>query len=215
MSARASVSEAAKQPEASRPSVLLASESRTRVALLRQAGISCTVVRPGIDEDEIKRALRRERATAVEAAETLAELKAVKVSRRHAGALVIGADQILECEGGWLGKPADLERARAQLSALRGKSHELATAVVVARDGARIWHHVARAWLHMRAFSDAFLDLYLASVGRAACDSVGAYQLEGLGVQLFSRVEGDYFAILGLPLLPLLDFLRNHGVVPA
>lgn len=215
MSARASVRETVKQPEASRPSVLLASESRTRVALLRQAGISCTVERPGIDEDEIKRALRRERATAVEAAETLAELKAVKVSRRHAGALVIGADQILECEGEWLGKPADLDRARAQLSALRGKSHELATAVVVARDGARIWHHVALARLHMRAFSDAFLDLYLASVGRAACDSVGAYQLEGLGVQLFSRVEGDYFAILGLPLLPLLDFLRNHGVVPA
>lgn len=215
MSARAVVGETAKQPEASRPSVLLASESRTRVALLRHAGITCTAERSGIDEDEIKRALRRERVKAVEAAETLAEFKAVKVSRRHAGALVIGADQILECEGEWLGKPGDLDRARAQLSALRGKSNELVTAVVVARDGARIWHHVARARLEMRVFSDAFLDLYLESVGRAACDSVGAYQLEGLGVQLFSRVEGDYFAILGLPLLPLLDFLRNHGVIPA
>ncbi len=215
MSARVPVRETAKWPEASRPVVLLASESRTRVALLRQAGISCTVERAGIDEDEIKRGLRRERAKAVEAAETLAEFKAVKVSRRHAGALVIGADQVLECEGEWFGKPVDLDRARAQLLALRGKSHELATAAVVARDGARIWHHVARARLDMRAFSDAFLDSYLASVGRAACDSVGAYQLEGLGVQLFSRVEGDYFAILGLPLLPLLDFLRNHGVIPA
>lgn len=215
MSARAVVGETAKQPQASRPSVLLASESRTRVALLRHAGITCTAERSGIDEDEIKRALRREGAKAIEAAETLAEFKAVKVSRRHAGALVIGADQILECEGEWLGKPRDLDRARAQLSALRGKSHELATAVVVARDGARIWHHVVRPRLEMRAFSDAFLDLYLDSVGRAACDSVGAYQLEGLGVQLFSRVEGDYFAILGLPLLPLLDFLRNHGVIPA
>ncbi len=215
MSARVPVRETTKQPEASRPVVLLASESRTRVALLRQAGISCTVERAGIDEDEIKRGLRLEKAKAVEAAETLAEFKAVKVSRRHAGALVIGADQILECEGEWFGKPADLDRARAQLSALRGKSHELATAVVVARDGARIWHHVARARLDMRAFPDEFLDFYLASVGRAACDSAGAYQLEGLGVQLLSRVEGDYFAILGLPLLPLLDFLRNHGVIPA
>jgi len=214
MSVSSSAREAAKGQEASRPILVLASQSRTRVALLRQAGICCAAERAGIDEEEIKRALRRENATAGQAAETLAELKAAKVSRGHPGALVVGADQILECEGEWLGKPADLDQARAQLSALRGKAHELATAAVVARDGGRIWHHVARARLHMRAFSDAFLDSYLANIGRAACESVGAYQLEGLGVQLFSHVEGDYFAILGLPLLPLLGFLRHHGVAP-
>lgn len=214
MSARASTKETARGSGAAKPVVVLASESRARVALLRRGGMACRAEPAGIDEDEIKRALRHEGAKAAEAAETLAELKAIKVSYRHAGALIIGADQILECAGEWFDKPADLDQARTHLLALRGKAHELATAVAVARDGARLWHHVARARLHMRAFSDAFLDLYLAEVGRAACDSVGAYQLEGLGAQLFSRVEGDYFAILGLPLLPLLDFLRNHGVVP-
>lgn len=215
MSSRAATKETEKGSGLSQPRVVLASQSRTRAALLRQAGISCAMERHGIDEDEIKRALRREQAKAGEAAETLAELKAIKVSRWTAGALVIGADQILECAGEWLDKPADLDQARAQLLVLRGKAHELATAVVVARDGARLWHHVARARLQMRAFSDGFLDFYLAEVGLDACDSVGAYQLEGLGIQLFSRIEGDYFAILGLPLLPLLDFLRNQGAVPA
>lgn len=215
MSARAAADERARGSGPSAPVLVLASQSRTRLALLRRAGMACRTERAGIDEDEIKRALRREGASAAEAAETLAELKAVKVSHRYPGALVIGADQILECAGEWFDKPADLDQARAQLSALRGRPHELATAVVVARAGARLWHHLARPRLHMRAFSDAFLDFYLAQVGRAVCESVGAYQLEGLGAQLFSQIEGDYFAILGLPLLPLLDFLRHHGVVPA
>lgn len=195
--------------------VVLASASATRAKMLANAGVTCEIDPAAIDEAELKRALRHERASSAEAAETLAELKATKVSHRHKGALVIGSDQMLECGDVWFDKPADLDHARAQLIALRGKDHFLVTAVVLARDGTRLWHHVDRARLHMRPFSNAFLDRYLESVGKDACESVGAYRLEGLGAQLFSRIEGDYFTILGLPLLPLLDCLRNHGVVAA
>lgn len=215
MSADATVTKSADKPDGhTKPTVVLASASRTRAALLQNAGIACLAEAATIDEDELKLSLRREGVSAAKAAETLAELKAVKVSRRHPDALVIGADQLLECGREWFDKPADLGRARTHLAALRGKSHDLISAVVVVREGTRLWHHVDRARLHMRAFSDAFLDEYLSKAGTAACESVGAYQLEGLGAQLFSRVEGDYFTVLGLPLLPLLDFLRNHGVVP-
>jgi septum formation protein len=193
--------------------LVLASASETRAKMLRDAGVAYSVDAARIDEDELKRALRSQGASAAEAAETLAELKALKVSRRHPGAIAIGADQMLECGNEWFDKPADLEHARAHLMTLRGKTHELVSAVVAARDGARLWHHVDRARLHMRDFSDAFLDAYLARVGKDALGSVGAYRIEGLGAQLFTRVEGDYFTILGLPLLPLLDFLRNHGAV--
>ncbi|HET7595036.1 MAG TPA: Maf family protein, partial [Stellaceae bacterium] len=122
-------------------------------------------------------------------------------------------DQMLDCAGTWFDKPHDRADARAQLVALRGKRHELVSAVTVVRNGAVIWHLVDRPRLAMRAFSDDFLDTYLAALGDEALASVGVYQLEGLGAQLFERVEGDYFSILGLPLLPLLDFLRGHGVV--
>ncbi|MFI4987527.1 MAG: Maf family protein [Alphaproteobacteria bacterium] len=195
--------------------VVLASASRTRAALLRNAGVACLAEAAGIDEEELKHSLRAAGASAAEAAETLAELKAMKLSRRHGGTLVIGADQMLACDDSWFDKPADLAAARTQLIALRGREHELVSAVVVVRDGTRLWHHVDKARLAMRSFSDVFLESYLAAAGEAACRSVGAYQLEGLGVQLFERIEGDYFTILGLPLLPLLAFLRNHGVVPA
>ena len=195
------------------PALVLASASAARAALLRAAGVAHAVDPARIDEDELKRALHGQGASAAEAAETLAELKALKVSRRHPGAITIGADQMLECGGEWFDKPADLDHARAHLMALRGKTHELVSAVVAARDGARLWHHVERARLHMRDFSDGFLDSYLATVGQEALETVGAYRLEGLGAQLFTRVEGDYFTVLGLPLLPLLDFLRNHGAV--
>jgi len=197
------------------PGVVLASASRVRRALLQNAGVACLAEPAQVDEEEIKRALLAARAEASEAAETLAELKARKVSLRRPGALVIGADQILECGGRWFDKPADLAEAGAHLRALRGREHILVSAVVVMRDGARLWHHADRARLHMRALSDAFIERYLEALGRGACDSVGAYQLEGLGAQLFERIEGDYFTILGLPLLPLLDFLRHHGAVPA
>ncbi len=200
---------------AATPRLVLASASPTRAALLRHAGVACIAEAAGIDEEEIKRALKSEGAASAEAALTLAELKARKLSLRHVGAFVIGADQMLECAGTWYDKPADLGAARDQLKALGGKEHELLSAVVAVRDGSRLWHHVERARLRMRPLSDAFIESYLAAVGEAACRSVGAYQLEGLGAQLFERVEGDYFAVLGLPLLPLLAFLREHGMLPA
>jgi septum formation protein len=188
--------------------LVLASASAARAAILENAGFRVTRVPAAIDEDEVKAAFRREGGDAATCATALATAKAERISRRHRGALVVGADQMLVCGDVWFDKPPDLDHARAQLVALRGRTHELVTAAVVFRDGADLWHHVARARLTMRPFSDAFLDEYLAAAGERVLGSVGAYQLEGLGVHLFSRIEGDYFTILGLPLLPLLDFLR-------
>jgi septum formation protein len=168
-----------------------------------------------IDETQAKRSLAAEHAGPDETAETLAELKALAVSRRHPGALVLGADQLLDCDGLRFDKPGDLAQARTQLRALAGRTHSLVSAAVVVRDGRRLWHAVDRARLTMRPLGDGFIESYLAAAGPAVLGSVGAYQLEGLGAQLFRRIEGDYFTILGLPLLPLLDFLRGHGVVPA
>lgn len=198
----------------SAPSVVLASGSQTRLTLLTNAGLSPEVARPAVDEAAVKEALRAENATAAAVAEALAELKAVRVSRRRPGALVIGADQMLECEDAWFDKPQTREQARAQLMTLRGRTHRLISSAVVARDGERIWHQATEARLTMRSFSEAFLDQYLERVGEAVTASVGGYQLEGEGVQLFSRVQGDWFTILGLPLLPLLNFLREWSVVP-
>jgi septum formation protein len=195
------------------PDVVLASGSRFRAAMLEAAGVPLTVDPPAVDEDAGKSAMRGEGAGAAETAEALAALKAQQACGRHPGALVIGADQMLECDAAWFDKPADVAQARQSLLALRGRTHDLVTAVCVVRDGLILWHHVARARLTMRAFSDVFLESYLGEIGSAACDSVGAYQLEGLGAQLFSSIEGDHFAIVGLPLLPLLDFLRGHGVI--
>jgi septum formation protein len=196
------------------PRLLLASASPTRRRLLQQAGLEFSAEAAPIDEEEAKRALEAEGAEGDALAETLAELKARAVSRRHPGGFVIGADQVLDCEGRRYDKPADEAAARAQLMALRGRTHQLISAVAVLRDGERLWHHIDRARLTMRPFSPAFLDDYLRKSLPGILGSVGAYQLEGLGAQLFSRIEGDYFTILGLPLLPLLDFLRPHGLVP-
>ncbi len=193
--------------------IVLASASAARATLLRAAGVALAAEPAAIDEGEVKASLRAAGASAAAAAETLAELKAQRVSRRRPGALVIGADQMLECEGAWYDKPADAPQARAQLLALRGRRHELAGCAVAVRDGRRLWHHQDRAHMTMRAFSDGFLDWYLAAVGAGALQSVGAYRLEGLGAQLFHRVEGDYFSILGLPLLPLLEFLRGQRLL--
>jgi septum formation protein len=180
--------------------------------MLEQAGVTAILDKPLVDEDEVKAAGRAEGVTADIVAEALAELKAQRITRRHPGALVVGADQMLECEGRWFDKPADRAAARAQLLDLRGKTHRLVSCAVVVRDGERMWHQIDGARLTMRNFSEAFLDDYLDRVGDDVLHSVGAYQLEGLGAQLFHRVEGDFFTILGLPLLPLLGFLRVHGV---
>ena len=197
----------------SAPPLVLASASTTRAQLLTAAGVAFTTAVSAVDEDEIKRSMQSAGADAAAAADALAEAKAARVSRRAPGALVIGADQILECGGVWFDKPPDVDHARAHLASLRGRSHQLATAVCVVRDGQRLWHHREAPRLTMRRFSDAFIESYLAAEGSSVLGSVGAYRLEGPGIQLFARIEGDHFSILGLPLLPLLDFLRGHGVV--
>ena len=182
--------------------------------MLRRAGVELVADAPAVDEAEVKSALKADGATAADAAETLAELKAMQVSRRHPGALVIGADQLLQCGDVWFDKPADSDHARAQLFALRGKTHVLISSAAGVRDGARLWHHTDQARLTMRNFSESFLDTYL-EAEPGVSGSVGAYRLEGLGAQLFHTVDGDFFTILGLPLLPVLDWLRARGVLQA
>ena len=180
---------------------------------MENAGVEIMIEAANIDEQEVKIALSGEGATAAQVADSLAELKAIKISRRYPERLVIGADQVLECEGRWYDKPCNRAEAAAHLQALSGRTHHLQSAACVARDGQRIWHKLDRADLTMRPLSTAFIDSYLDHVGEDAFLSVGAYQLEGRGAQLFSRVAGDYFTILGLPLLALLDFLRAHEVI--
>jgi septum formation protein len=193
--------------------LILASGSATRAKLLRGAGVVLETAVPAIDEAELKASLRQEGASAARVAETLAELKAQRISPRFPGRLVLGSDQMLECDGVWLDKPETRETARAQLKRLRGRSHSLITSAVLVRNGERIWHATDRAELRMRAFSDEFVERYLDQAGDDVLHSVGAYQLEGLGAQLFERVTGDFFTILGLPLLPVLAILREHGIV--
>jgi septum formation protein len=195
------------------PPLILASGSATRQAMLRAAGIDFTVDVAAIDETSVLESLEAEGAKPRDAADMLAEMKAQKVSAKHTGALVIGADQILSLGSKFFAKPADMADARKQLQDLRGHTPQLTSAAVVARDGTAIWREVHEAKLTMRSFSDAFLDDYLAKASKAVLTSVGAYQIEGLGAQLFSRIDGDHFTILGLPLLPLLDMLRTQGVL--
>lgn len=193
--------------------IVLASASAIRRTMLEHAGVPLVVDTAAIDEDSIKAAMREQTGNPARVAEVLAELKATRVSARHPGAIIIGADQMLDCDGKWFDKPADIEAARAQLVALRGRTHRLTSAVVAVRDGSRLWHYTDSAKLTMRRFSDAFLDDYLNRAGAAVTSSVGAYQLEALGAQLFISIEGDHFTVLGLPLLPVLDFLRENQVV--
>lgn len=194
--------------------ITLASTSASRAALLTAAGVAFEAVAPRVDEDAAKASLLADGATPRDLADALAELKAVKTSRARPG-LVLGADQTLELQGESLDKAAGLEDARAKLMRLRGRTHRLHSACVVARDGAPLWREVRTARMTMRDFSDAFLDAYLAREAGAALQSVGAYHYEGFGVQLFAAVEGDDATIRGLPLLGLLDFLRGQGEVPA
>src|SRR5262249_28270717 len=152
---------------------------------------------PAVDEAEIKEGYRAEKLATSECATALAEAKALRIARRHPEALVIGADQLLVCGDAWFDKPSDRSASRPQLLALRGRPHELVTAICVARGSDMLWHHVERPRLVMRAFDEAFLERYLDRCGDDVLGSVGAYRLEGLGIQLFERIDGDFFAILG------------------
>jgi septum formation protein len=194
--------------------IVLASASAARATLLRTAGVDFAIEASSIDEAPLKRQMREAAESPIACAMALAVAKARRVSQRRPEALMIGADQILALDAEWLDKPADLQQARTQLTQLRGRTHTLATAVCVLRAGETLWTGASVPSLTMRRFSDAFLETYLATEGESLLGSVGAYRLEGRGVQLFSRISGDHFAILGLPLIELLDFLRDRGALP-
>jgi septum formation protein len=195
------------------PHLILASASASRRALLEGAGLVFAIIPAGIDEAPVKQTGRSVGAGAEKTALRLADLKAAQVAQNEPEALVIGADQILVCAGVWFDKPADVAAAAAQLRSLRGRTHSLATAVTCHQGATRVWHEVVSPRLTMRQFSDRFLEQYLALEGTALTSTVGAYRLEGRGVQLFSAVSGEHSAILGLPLLPLLGFLRERHIL--
>lgn len=197
-------------------SIILASTSASRRAMLEAAGVAFEAVGSQVDEDAVKTAMVADGATVRAIADRLAEAKAVAVSAARPGAWVVGSDSMVALDDRrFLDKPGTPEGLRAQLRRLRGRDHALVSAVAVARDGVVAWRHVAAATLRVRDFSDAWAEDYVAACGQEVVHSVGGYHLEGLGVQLFDRVEGDGFAIRGLPLVPLLRFLRSVGAMPA
>jgi septum formation protein len=189
--------------------LVLASKSKIRRSLLTAAGIPIEVRAADLDERSVEAGAPTNKPNDVAA--HLAREKALLVGRSDLGRLIVGADQVLALDGKRFGKPSDRVAARAQLRALSGRTHSLHSAVACVQNGDVAFEHVSVARLTMRTLSDRFLDAYLDAAGEAAMESVGAYQLEGLGSQLFERVEGDYFAVLGLPLLELLGFLRRRG----
>ena len=192
--------------------IVLASASPARIALLENAGLDFTARAAKIDERAIEAGLAGH--PPAEIAMALAEAKALDVAKSEPDALTIGGDQVLALGATRFHKPADKAAAKAQILALSGRTHELISALAVARGGAILWRHSDRALMTMRALSPEAVDAYLDRAGTAALSSVGAYQLEGPGIQLFEAIEGDYFTILGLPLLPLLHFLRSEGAIP-
>jgi len=195
--------------------MVLASASPTRLAMLRAAGLVVTSEPARIDEAAIRAALTAEGASPQDQADALAELKARKIAQRQPEALVLGADQILSLNGEVLSKPETLAEAKAQIKALRGQTHLLHSAAVLYDQGAPIWRLTQTARLTMRDVSDDYLDAYLARNWPAISGSVGGYQIESEGIRLFDRTEGDYFTILGLPLLPLLSYLALRGLIPS
>lgn len=193
---------------------VLASTSASRGAMLTAAGVVFEAVAPNVDEESITASMIAGGARARDVADALAEAKAVKISRKLPGALVLGSDQILECaDGSLLDKPAGRAGAEAHLRRLMGAEHRLVCGAVIALDGEPVWRVVDTARLVMRPLSDAFIAAYLDAEGDAVLGSVGAYRIEGLGAQLFSRIDGDHFTVMGLPLLPVLDYLRVRGVI--
>ncbi|MGB0507383.1 MAG: Maf family protein [Pikeienuella sp.] len=193
--------------------LILASASTARATLLKNAGIHSATQPARIDEEEIKLALRADGAAPRDQADALAEMKALSVSRKNPGMFVLGADQILALGNDTFDKPKSIAEAREHLTKLRGNRHQLLSAAVIALDGEPIWRHIGVARLMMRPFTDQFLDEYLTQIGEDVLTTVGGYKLEGIGAQLFARIDGDYFTILGLPLIETLGFLRVRGVL--
>ncbi|MGB3645064.1 MAG: Maf-like protein [Mesorhizobium sp.] len=195
--------------------IILASSSPFRKALLVNAGVDVEAIAAGVDERALEAPLQDSGVSPEDVALVLAEAKAADVSEKHPGALVLGCDQTLSLGDKVFHKPADMEGARHHLLALSGKTHQLNSAAVLARDGNVLWRHVGIANLTMCPLSPAFIGRHLARVGKKALGSVGAYQIEGEGVQLFEKIDGDYFTIVGLPLLAVLAELRQLGAIDA
>ncbi len=193
--------------------IILASGSRHRAKLLDDAGLVFGQIPSDLDERAIEAPLEQADVHPEDRAEILAEAKAVDVSEHNNGFIVIGCDQILSLDGEVLHKPKDMKAARQRLLALSGKTHFLHCAVVLVKNGQTIWRHVSTCSMTMRAVSPEFIGRHLSNVGETVLSSVGAYQIEGTGVQLFEKIEGDVFSIIGLPLLPLLEALRAEGVI--
>ena len=192
--------------------IILASGSAIRKQILDGAGLEYEVITRPVDEAAIKDAMLAENSRLRDIADALAEAKAMRVSLQETG-FVIGADQIMVMEKTLFDKPKDMAEVRTRLLSMRGKMHELVGAVVICENGAPVWRHMSRTKLWVREFSDAFLDAYIETEGEALMKSVGAYRFEGPGAQLFEKVEGGFFAILGLDLLPVLGYLRTRGAV--
>jgi septum formation protein len=193
--------------------LILASSSPFRKSLMANAGLDFAAVGVDLDERALEAPLRESGVTPDEVAQILAEAKAADASARHPGALVVGCDQTLSLDDRVFHKPVDMEAARRHLLDLSGRTHRLNSAVVLVRNGETLWRHVSIARLTMRTLSPGFIGRHLARVGEKALTSVGAYQIEGEGIHLFEAIEGDYFTIVGLPLLPLLAKLRDLGAI--
>lgn len=193
--------------------LVLASASQSRRRMLEAAGVSFTVMSPSVDEDEVKASLKVEGASAADVAEVLAEMKALRISKRMPGCLVLGADQTLAVGKEIFDKPTSRADAAAQLRFLAGGKHALPTAAVIAENGLSVWRFIAQPKISFRDYSDAFIESYLDQAGESILQTVGACEIEGLGAQLISRMQGDFFAVLGLPLLQVLDYLRVRGVI--